>query len=552
VVQADAVGPRVHLDMNPRWRAALTTTLWALTLLFIGWPVARVFAVSTRATAIREVFTDPRIRNVAWFSLWQAVLSTLISALIAIGLAGVLSRYSFVGRHLILGVLSAPFTLPTVVVGTAFLIAAPKSLHQSAGLIIAAHVFYNVGFMARSVLGALDALNPDLRESAHVLGANPIRAFVTVDLPLVFSPLRRVCGVVFGLCFAAYGTVLILGGPRRSTLDVEIARQALQFGRLDRASTVAAIQFFVVVGVITISRRESKMNQESNAISHPNQHFRPTKVKDRLVVLATALVVCTLTFAPLLSVAKRAFRNPDGNYGLANLRQLSRATRGSGLNETPLHSVLVSLQSTLFVCVLTCVLSTLIASLATFRTSQTPIPRYSRWLATSLGVGPLAISAVTLGLGVLIAFTKSPIAWRSSPWMVPVVQTIVCLPFSIATFLAAARALPEGPLEAAATLGADPFMVWRTVWLPLLRRPARIAAGTAFAVALGEFGAASLLVLPSRETMPVVIVRLAQRPGVVLSGQAAALTVILATITALVTMISLASRHQRDPSRVAS
>jgi thiamine transport system permease protein len=550
VVQADAVVVHVNSDMNLRWRATIAIALWALTFLFFGWPVARVLAVSTRATAISEVFADPRIRSIAWFSLWQATVSTVMSALIAVGLAGVLSRYAFAGRRIVLGVLSAPFTLPTVVVGTAFLIASPKSFHQSAGLIIAAHVFYNVGFISRSVLGALDALNPDLRDSAHVLGANPFRAFLTVDLPLVFSSLRRVCGVVFGLCFAAYGTVLILGGPRRSTLDVEIARQALQFGRLDRASTVAVIQFLVVVAAITFSRRETKLHRDSNVISRPRQQLRPNRPTDRLAVATAALVICALTFTPLFSVAKRAFRDPNGNFGFANLRQLNRTTRGSGLSETPLHSVLVSLQSALFVCVLTCVVSTLIATLATFRNPQTSVPRFARWLATSLGVAPLAVSSVTLGLGVLIGFAKSPIAWRSSPWMVPVVQTIICLPFSIATFLAAARALPEGPLEAAATLGAKPLLVWRTVWLPLLRRPARIAAGTAFAVALGEFGAASLLVLPSRETMPVVIARLAQRPGAVLNGQAAALTVILATITALVTAISLASRSERDPSSV--
>jgi thiamine transport system permease protein len=536
--------------MNPRWRTALATLLWALTFLFLGWPVARVFAMSgARTTAIREVLTDARIRSIAWFSLWQAAVSTAISALIAIGLAAVLSRYSFAGRRLVLGILSAPFTLPTVVVGTAFLIASPKSLHQTATLVIGAHVFYNVGFITRSVLGALDALNPDLRNAAGALGASPLRAFLSVDLPLVLSPLRRVCGVVFGLCFAAYGTVLILGGPRRSTLDVEIARQALQFGRLDRASTIAVIQFLVVVITITISRRQNNTHRELTAVGRPSRAHHLARTKDRLVVTGAVVFICILTFAPLLSVVKRAFRNRDGNYGLENLRQLSQTTRGSGLTETPLHSILISVQSAFLVCVLTCAISTFVATLATFHSPGSSVPRFSRWLASTLGVAPLALSSVTLGLGVLVGFANSPFAWRSSPWMVPIVQTIICLPFTIATVLAAAHTMAPEQLEAAATLGAKPLTVWRTVWLPLLRHPIRIAAGTAAAVALGEFGAASLLVLPSRETMPVVIAKLAQRPGAVLNGQAAALTVILATITAIATTLAFVASKGQDSSR---
>jgi thiamine transport system permease protein len=525
--------------MSSRWRAALATTLWAFTFLFIGWPVVRVFAVSARATAVREVLGDSRIRSVAWFSLWQASLSTLVSALLAIGIAGVFSRYDFPGRRILLGFLSAPFTLPTVVVGTAFLLAAPKSLHQSAGLIIAAHVFYNVGYVTRSLLAALEELHPDVRDAAQVLGAKPAQAFLTVELPLILAPLRRVCGVVFGLCFAAYGTVLILGGPRRSTLDVEVARQALQFGRLDRAGVVAVIQFCVIVTMISLSRKNTRIDRGSGTVARPRPRAQVTRLADFVAVISTAIGVCALTFAPLVSVVKRAFRNPSGSFGLANLRQLAHVTRGSGLTETPLRSIFVSTQSALFVCVLTCVLTVLITSASTFRGAGFTIPRFARALAPTLAVGPLAISSVTLGLGVLVGFARSPVAWRSSPWMVPVVQTVICLPFSIATFVAAAQNLSTGVLEAASTLGATPFRVWRSVWLPLLRHPLRVAAGTAFAVALGEFGAASLLVLPSRETMPVVIARLAQRPGTVLNGQAAALTLILAASTALVAAFSL-------------
>jgi thiamine transport system permease protein len=533
--------------MNRTIRAIIALLIWGLAALFIGWPVVRILTVSVQRSAFHEIASDSRIRAVAWFSLWQAVVSTIVSALIAVIVARVLSQFRFRGRALVLAMLSAPFALPTVVVGTAFLVASPRSLHQTATLIIAAHVYFNVGYIARSLLSALDNLDANTNEAARTLGASPRRAFLSIDLRLISGTLRRCCGVVFGLCFSAFGTVLILGGPRRSTLDVEIHRQALQFGRLDRSAVVAILQFVVVLGVIASSRRQP------NGV-RPTRAGRPTQPKplrtasEFFTVGSVAAGILAFTALPLAPIVRRAFRNPDdGAVGLSNVRGLARVTRGSGLVETPLRSIAVSLQSALLVCVLSCVVSAVITTVSTFRATNEPVPRVARWLATTMGTAPLAISSITLGLGVLIGFDRSPIAWRSAIWMVPVVQTVVCLPFTIAISLAAAQSLAPGSFHAASTLGAKPFTVWRTIWLPLMRRPFRIGAGTAFCVALGEFGAASLLALPTRETMPLAIARLAQRPGTVFGGQAAALTLILAILTVAVTALSL-----RTPGKVAA
>ena len=51
------------------------------------------------------------------------------------------------------------------------------------------------------------------------------------------------------------------------------------------------------------------------------------------------------------------------------------------------------------------------------------------------------------------------------------------------------RAIDPRLREAAATLGASPARVWREVDLPIVARAALVAAGFAFAISLGEFGA---------------------------------------------------------------
>jgi thiamine transport system permease protein len=69
------------------------------------------------------------------------------------------------------------------------------------------------------------------------------------------------------------------------------------------------------------------------------------------------------------------------------------------------------------------------------------------------------------------------------------------------------------------------------VWRPLLA-----AAGYAFAVSLGEFGATSFLARDEHPTLPVVIFRLIGHPGAMNYGMALAASVVLAAATAAVVL----------------
>jgi thiamine transport system permease protein len=81
-------------------------------------------------------------------------------------------------------------------------------------------------------------------------------------------------------------------------------------------------------------------------------------------------------------------------------------------------------------------------------------------------------------------------------------------------------------------LGASPWQVWRAVDLPIVARSVAVAAGFAFAISMGEFGATVFLARPDLPTVPVAINRLLGQPGALNVGQAMALSTILMVITA--------------------
>ena len=146
---------------------------------------------------------------------------------------------------------------------------------------------------------------------------------------------------------------------------------------------------------------------------------------------------------------------------------------------------------------------------------------------------PLGSSAVMLGLGFIISYGK----WLTSPLLVPFAHTLVALPFVIRTLQPAIASIPQRLRQAASSLGASPFEVWKNVDLPIIRRATLAAATFAFTISLGEFGATLLISHPEYPTIPVAIERFLSQPGGLNYGQSMAMATILlllATVSILV------------------
>src|SRR3970282_448091 len=81
---------------------------------------------------------------------------------------------------------------------------------------------------------------------------------------------------------------------------------------------------------------------------------------------------------------------------------------------------------------------------------------------------PLGTSAVTLGLGFIVALDTPPLDLRASPVLLPLAHTLVALPFVMGSLLPALRSIRPRLRQAARVLGASPGRVWREVDLPLM------------------------------------------------------------------------------------
>jgi thiamine transport system permease protein len=225
----------------------------------------------------------------------------------------------------------------------------------------------------------------------------------------------------------------------------------------------------------------------------------------------------------------RSLRVGDG-LGLDHYRALTGTTRETVLAVAPAIAVRNSLTFALAATLIAVVVGTLASIAAVGGGAVTRVVDGALML-------PLGTSAVTLGLGLLLAFRSGVFAGRGSLLLVPIAQALVATPFVVRTMLPVLRGIDERLREAAATLGAPPGRVWREIDLPIVSRAGLVAAGFAFAVTVGEFGATIFVARASHPTIPVAIYRALALPGQVNLGRAMALSVLLAVITATVVLL---------------
>ncbi|MCI0477769.1 MAG: ABC transporter permease subunit, partial [Anaerolineales bacterium] len=236
----------------------------AFLALFYFYPLAAILQTGFAASDARgalEIFTDAYYARVLLFTIWQAALSTALTLIAALPAAYIFARYEIRGAKILRALTTIPFLMPTIVVATAFsalfgprgsinlalmqlfeLDQPPIQILNTLAIILLAHTFYNFSIVLRVVGGFWANLDPQIEDAARVLGANRARAFWHITLPLIAPAIIAAALLVFIFDFTSFGVVLILGGARLATLEVEIYRQTVNLFNLPIAAALSLTQ----------------------------------------------------------------------------------------------------------------------------------------------------------------------------------------------------------------------------------------------------------------------------------------------------------------------
>jgi thiamine transport system permease protein len=475
------------------------------------------YGLENGGSALREAVRNPVSLRVLGFTFGQALASTAFS--LALGLPGawILGRYSFRGQNLVKAVATVPFVLPSILVVLGFVMFfgnngvlnrflmdltgtdnPPLRILYAYRAIILAHGFYNFPICLRIVSSAWEQEPRSLIHASRTLGAGRLRAFLTVTLPRLLPSIGASAVLIFLFCFNSFAVILVLGGgPRFSTMEVEIYRQARMILDLGAASALSIISSMVSLAAVIVffllSRAGSgdRWPEERSGRKKPPLSSLP--VPGKALAAAYLLLIVLLVLGPMASIAFRSLANPASmggvvRFSLDGYRSIFSPAAGAARALPVIRSILLSLG----VAAAAASVSVIFASAAVSTSAADPVADAAsssvsqklRRILAVLSLLPMGISPIILGLGYLrfTGFTDN----AAAPLLLVMIHAVISFPFAFQSVSAAARQLTPGIVAAGRSLGGSRFDVFRRITGPILLPGILTGFSFSAAISLGE------------------------------------------------------------------
>lgn len=213
--------------------------------------------------------------NAVLLSLRLAATVSIMLSLIAIPLAYGLAFTKWRGKFLLESVVALPLVLPPTVLGFyALIVLGPRGvigkLAQSvlghplaftfSGLVLAS-LAYSLPFAVQPLMNSFESLDRRLLDASALLGANPIRTFLRITLPLSWPGLLTSLILSFAHTLGEFGVVLMVGGnlpgiTRTASIDIYDRVQAMDYrGAHAMSLLLLATSFAVLAVVYAVNRR---------------------------------------------------------------------------------------------------------------------------------------------------------------------------------------------------------------------------------------------------------------------------------------------------------
>ena len=526
--------------MKERDKFYFKLSLPALIITFLIF-LLPLFSVLGRAfingpEAVINTFRGAYTWRLLAFTVWESLLSAVISVGLAIPFSVFFSKYSFFGRIAILTASDVAFALPAILCVLGFVIFYGNngilnniliSLHiteekikflYSFPSVIMAHVYLNFPVAFSLITSALVGMDEKEEMASKLLGKSNFYTFIKITIPKVKGTIISAFILIFLFCFPSFLIVMSLGGsPKYYTIEAEIYRRTYTDVNTVSSSSLALFSFIIMSLLLLVSGygREEKKASRSKRIIKKARGWK------KLEAFALSLMITLFLAPPLLSIIYRAFFTKDGTFTLKawlDIASSSPTGAGTGLNAI-FNSLLIALVSSF----LAVSLSTAISISAVRRKSRI-IP-----LLTSL---PMAAGSVSLGLG--FAFLSTRLPYKSiyiSYILVILAHLVVVMPFTVRTIMPGAKRIPDTLTLASMCLGKGCYSSYRKVEKPMLKSYRRRAFAFAFALSLGEVNATMALADGKVTTLPILIYKMINQYNY---QGASALAIILLTTAIIV------------------
>ncbi len=474
---------------------------------------------------------DPYNRRVIFFTVKQAVYSTLLTLVLGFPGAYLVTKYDFRGKSLLKAITTVPFVLPSIIVSLGFIILFGNNGLLNRGLmqlfaldrpplrilyslkgIVLAHAFYNFPLVVRLVSAVWSSIDPKIEDAARSLGAGELRVFHYVTFPMILPGILASLALTFIFSFMSFAIVLVLGGVKYATIEVNIYTLMTVILDYKMGSALAIIQslfslsfmFFYAKVLETGSRTEKVAIERDITRTKLFTSARDFFTWRGLYLMTYFLIVFIVIIGPLLSVLLFSVVHHEGGQTFVSLKSYHKIFTipyNPILGTTPLKSI----QNSVFFGIMTVLFALPLGVTIAFLLARQDFPLKN--LFDALVMLPLGISSISLGLGYVRSFHKPPLMITGTWYAIVFAHTIIAYPFVMRSLLPILRKMKPTLVDAAMSLGATRARAFFLIELPIVKPGIIVGATFAFAISIGELGATYMLYRPKLTTMPISIYR---------------------------------------------
>ena len=503
---------------------------------------------------IIDTLRDPYNRRVIVFTVQQALLSTLLTFVLGFPGAYLVAKFDFPGKFLLKAMTTVPFVLPSIIVSLGFILllgnngllnrtlmalfnldAPPLRILYSLKAIVLAHAFYNFPLVLRLVSAVWSSIDPRIEDAARSLGAKEWQVFRYVTLPMLSPGIFAGLALTFIFSFMSFAVVLVLGGVKYATIEVNIYTLMTVILDYKMGSALAIVQslfslsfMFFYAKVLTLGSRTEKI-----ALERFEQRPRLfSSARDVLswrtaLLLGYGALVLVLIIGPILSVAVFSIVHHEAGGMVLSLKSYIRIFTipyNPILGTTPLQSI----RNSLFFGIMTVLFSLPLGVSIAFLLARIEFP--GKNIFDALVMLPLGISSVSLGLGYVRSFHKPPLLLLGTWYAIVFAHTIIAYPFVMRAVTPILQKMKPSLIEAAMSLGATRAQSFFLVELPIIKPGIIVGATFAFAVSVGELGATYMLYRPELTTMPISIYRFLSSHDLVGASAMGVILIVVCTV----------------------
>jgi iron(III) transport system permease protein len=503
-------------------------------VLFILFPLARLTEVTfwerghpTLAVLARVLAVEYN-RRALWNSLALATLVAVTGTALGFLFAYTatrprLARWRRVLQYLIvLPLISPPFMFALAILlsfgrnGILWKMVTPLQQMNIYGLpgtfLAEALTYFPVAFL--TLVGVLDALEPNLEQAAMSLGSSRARVFRTVTVPLAGPGIVNSLLLLFGTSLADFATPLILAGTRFPVLPVQAYLQVTGMYDLQAGAALSFVLIVPAVAVFLLQRAWLGTRRFVTVTGQAGQRS-PAPTTSRTVDVAL-LAVCIVFSAFVLYLygvvvygSLVRLWGVDGTFSVAHYRYAvttgSRAVRDTLMIAsvaTPVGALLAAMMAPL---------------VTRQRTRGAALMEFTAMLN-------YALPGTVVGIGYLLAFNQPPLRLTGTAAILVFSFIFRYNPVGLRAMIAGLLQVDPSLEEASQSLGAGSVRTFRRITLPLLAPALLSGLEYLWVRSLTSISAAIFLVSVN---WTLVTVEILQHATELALGQAAALSVVL-------------------------